>query len=109
MLGSWRSHSDYQTFLISRLMEIYETNTTIVEYYSSRIYKFYNLNLDVIKPLINPMYSLTGKPSNQQTELLRSFILMSDLGFNSLPKWIKHLRARKFTYRLVSFAIPFLK
>ncbi|WP_346962497.1 hypothetical protein [Clostridium sp.] len=93
MLGNWRSHSDYQTLLISRLMEIYKINTTIMEYYSSSIDKLYNLNLDVIKPLISPMYSLTGKPSNQQPEMLRSFILMSDLGFNSLPKWIKHLRA----------------
>lgn len=50
-------------------------------------------DIDDIKPLVSPMYSLTGKPSNQQPELLRSFILMSDLGFHSLPKWIKHLRA----------------
>jgi len=64
MLGNWHSHSDYQTFLISRLMKIYETNTTIVEYYSSSIDKLYNLNLNILKPLISPMYSLTGKPSN---------------------------------------------
>jgi len=52
MLGNWRSHSDYQAFLISRLMEIYETNTTIVEYYLSSIDKLYNLNLNVIKHLL---------------------------------------------------------
>jgi len=65
MLGNWRSHSDYQSFLLSNLMETYKVNPTIVEYYSSSIDKLYNLNLDDIKPLISPMYSLTGKPSNQ--------------------------------------------
>lgn len=64
-----------------------------MQYYSSSIQKLYNLNLDDIKSLVSPMYSLTGKPSNQQPELLRSFILMSDLDFHSLPKWIEHLRA----------------
>ncbi|MCT7443328.1 hypothetical protein N5V56_22830, partial [Escherichia coli] len=77
----------------SSISELYKTDPTIVEYYSSSIEKLYNLNLDDIKPLIRETYSLTGKPSNQQPELFRSFILMSDLGFHSLQNWIKHLRA----------------
>jgi len=93
MLGNWRSHSDYQSFLLSSLMETYRLNPSIVKYYSSSIDKLYNLNLDDIKPMISQMYSLTGKPSNQQPEILRSFILMSDLDFHSVSKWIKHLRA----------------
>jgi hypothetical protein len=101
MLGNWRSHFDYQNFLLSSIKEIYKADPTIVEYYSSSIEKLYNLNLDDIKPLVSPMYSLTGKPSNQQPELLRSFILMSDLDFYSLPKWIEHLRAHSILCTIV--------
>ena len=74
MLGNWRSHCDYQNFLLSSINELYKTNPTIVEYYSSSIQKLYKLNIDDIKPLVIPMCSLTGKPLNQQPEILRSFI-----------------------------------
>jgi hypothetical protein len=72
-----------------------------VEYYSSSIEKLYTLNLDHMKPLVSETYSLTSKPSNQQPELLRSFILMSDLGFHSLPRWVKHLRAHDILYPII--------
>lgn len=101
MLGSWRSHSNYQNFLLSNIKEFYKLNPTIVEYYSSSIEKLYNLDLDVIKPLISETYSLTGKPSNQQPELFKSFILMSDLGFHSLSKWVRHLRAHDILCSIV--------
>ncbi|KZL92743.1 hypothetical protein CLMAG_25570 [Clostridium magnum DSM 2767] len=101
MLGSWRSHSNYQNFLLSNIKGFYKLNPTIVEYYSSSIEKLYNLDFDVIKPLISETYSLTGKPSNQQPELFRSFILMSDLGFHSLPKWLRHLRAHDILCSIV--------
>jgi len=104
MLGIWRSHSDYQHFLISSINEFYKSNPNTVEYYSSSIEKLYNLNLDVIKPLISPMYSLTGKPSNQQPEFLKSFILMSDLGFYSITNWIKHLRAHDILCSIIGVA-----
>lgn len=64
MLGNWRSHCDYQNFLLSSISELYKTDPTIVKYYSSSIQKLYNLNLDDIKQLVSPMYFLTGKASN---------------------------------------------
>ncbi|MDF2636546.1 MAG: hypothetical protein K0R78_3420 [Pelosinus sp.] len=42
-----------------------------MEYYLLSIEKLYLLNLDEINPLVSGSYSKTGKPSNQQPELLR--------------------------------------
>ena len=53
MLGNWRSHFDYQIFLLSSIKEILKINPTIVEYYSSSIKKLYILNLWIHFQMIN--------------------------------------------------------
>ncbi|WP_150131716.1 hypothetical protein [Clostridium sp. JN-1] len=42
--------------------------------------------------MIEPCFSNTGKPSNQQQEIFRSFIFMPKLGYHSISKWIDFLR-----------------
>ncbi|APM40795.1 hypothetical protein [Clostridium kluyveri] len=93
MLAIWRSHAEYQLFLINNLLSLYTQSKTSLNFYSEALSKLYILDLDVIKPLIQPCFSNTGKPSNQQPEIFRSFILMSELGYYSIPKWIAFLRA----------------
>ena len=104
MLGLWRSHSEYQEFMVSNLAQLYIKDRLSVEFYSEHFSKLYFINLNEFKPLIASRYSSTGKPSNQQPELFRSFILMSLLNFHSIPLWIKYLRA----HEILCFAIGLL-
>ena len=93
MLGIWRSHAEYQLFLINNVLPFYISNKPTMEFYSQALTKLYILDLDVLKPLLEPCFSTTGKPSNQQPEIFRSFILMSELDYYSIPKWIAFLKA----------------
>jgi hypothetical protein len=38
-----------------------------------------------------PYYSITGAPAKNQPELIRSFILMSELGYHSITDWVEKL------------------
>lgn len=89
MLGKWRPHSEYQNYLIENILPIYASDKARVEFYSDALSKLYLLDMDPIKPLFEPVFSNTGKPSNQQPEIFRSFVLMSELKEHSIPEWIK--------------------
>ena len=89
MLGFWRSHSDYQQFVISSLRTC-DSSESILEY-KSAISKLFILDLDKLKNIISPLYSSTGRPALHQPEIFRSFILMNDLGFK-LDNWIPKLQ-----------------
>lgn len=93
MLCIWRSHAEYQSFLINNTLSLCISDKLIVDFYFESLSKLYILDLDVLKPLIEPYFSTTGKPSNQQPEIFRSYILMSELHYNSIPKWIAFLKA----------------
>ena len=93
MLGFWRSHAEYQLFLINNIKPFYTSNRPTVEFYCDALTKLYILDLDMLKPLLEPRFSNTGKPSNQQPEIFRSFVLMSELHYTSIPKWIAFLKA----------------
>lgn len=95
MLGYWRPHNEYQTFLIENLIPIYLSDKPLVEQYDKALSKLYSLDLDPIKTIIEGYYSHTGTPALNQPELLRSFILMSELRIHSIPKWVKKLRKNR--------------
>jgi len=90
MLGSWQTHADYQRQMVARLTLAARTNPFACLEYESSISKLYILNLDLLKPVIAPLYPAIGRPSKNQPEIFRSIILMNDLGY-SLDKWIVKL------------------
>lgn len=91
MLGFWRSHSDYQNFVTTELLNIAIVNPSALFEYQTEISKLYILNLDGLKNVIAPLYSHTGRPSKQQPEIFRSFILMNHLGY-APDNWIFKLK-----------------
>ena len=95
MLGYWRSHKDYQQFLIEKIAHIYLSDKPIVELYENALSKLYLLDLDPLKTVVADCYSNTGAPALNQPELFRSFILMSELKIHSIPKWVQMLRKNK--------------
>ncbi|MBU3187934.1 hypothetical protein [Clostridium estertheticum] len=92
MLGIWRSHVEYRLFLINNVLPFYIRYRT-VEFYFRALTKLYPLKLVIPKALLKPRFSTTGKSSNQQPEMFRSFILMPELYYNSISKWISLLEA----------------
>ena len=91
MLGKWRSHAEYCDFVKEKLRSISQTNAEVLYEYENEISKLYILNLDKLRKIIAPLYSDTGRPSNLQPEIFRSFILMNQLEI-TLDNWMFKLK-----------------
>ena len=90
LLGFWRSHADYQQQTATALALIARSSPHELWEYEQSISKLYILNLDPLKPIVAPLYSSTGRPSENQPEIFRSLILMNDLKL-SLDEWVVKL------------------
>ena len=91
MLGNWLPHKEYQTKVIEKLREIALITPESVREYKDEISKVYQLDLDELKPIISPLYSHTGRKSEHQPEIFRSFVLMSSLKMCP-DNWVEKLR-----------------
>ena len=90
MLGIWRSHEDYQHRMIDSVSKMFKRNPKSIANHETAILKMYHLDLDCIKEDFIPLFSSTGKPSNHQPELFRSFILMSHYKHSSIDEWVAY-------------------
>ena len=99
MLGFWRSHEDYQKFVVRELSSIARIFPSALFEYETEISKLYILNLDELKNVIASLYSYTGRPSEFQPEIFRSCILMNHLGF-APDNWVDKLR-KNFVLRTI--------
>ena len=91
MLGSWRSHAAYQSFLIETLYPFWHSDPQRVKQYADLIAKLYVLDLGKFLKIIFSRFSFTGRPSNQQPEIFRSFVAMLELGETRINNWHKRL------------------
>ena len=78
MLGKWRSHAEYQQYLIDALRTEKQRNLQSLTDFETSIQKLYRMNLDSLKDDFAGLFSYTGKPSNFQPEMFRAFVLMCD-------------------------------
>ena len=76
-------------------MPLFESDKKNVLHYKIALSKLYILDLDPLKPLLAGYYSITGTPAKNQPELIRSFILMSELKIHSITKWVEELQANE--------------
>jgi hypothetical protein len=74
-----------------KIFTVFEADKDNVLQYKKALSKLYILDLDSLKPLLAGHYSITGAPVKNQPELIRSFILMSQLGYQSITKWVEKL------------------
>ena len=94
MLGIWRSHSDYQHFMVSLVNREFRHNPKSIKNHEAEILKMYHLNLDNVRDDFIPLFSVKGRPSNCQPEVLRSLLLMSSVRFGGgIDKWVNHAAA----------------
>ena len=100
MLGYWRSHSDYQNFVVSTFSETSRFYMPSLFEYEDVISKLYIANLDKLQDLLSPLYSNTGRPAEVQSEIFRSLILMNHLKC-PLNNWSQKLKSN-FVLRTVA-------
>jgi hypothetical protein len=93
MLGNWRTHKEYQSYLLEKILPFFESDKKKVLHYEDALSKLYILDLDPLKELLAKHFSITGAPAKNQPELIRSFVLMSELKFHSIPKWVEELQS----------------
>ena len=72
MLKTWKSHSDYKEFLISKLSSLYKSIPKQIEILEPSISKLYCLDLDILKDTLKPYYSSTGRLATFQPEIFLS-------------------------------------
>jgi hypothetical protein len=101
LLGSWRSHLQYQRFLVDKLKFFFKDNPNSFKNYESAILKMYYLNLDLVQDDFAAIFSSTGRPSNFQPEIFRSFVLMLHFKFASYEKWVAFASATPIICALV--------
>jgi len=89
MLGKWRTHAEYQRFLVDALLTEKARNPQSLADYEDTILKLYSLNLDSVKTDFVKRFSVTGRPSNLQPEMFRAFVLMADQKVAGIEEWRK--------------------
>jgi hypothetical protein len=101
MLGNWLTHKAYQENVVEKLRQIAMIMPEAVCEYKDEISKLYLLDLDVLKPIISPLCSHTGRTENQP-EIFRSFVLMSSLKMCP-DNWVVKLRNNAVLRAICSF------
>ena len=101
MLGTWRTHAEYQTYLLAKLALLEPLYSRSIQDFSTTIIKMWLLNLDQMKPIVSPLFSPIGRPSNQQPELMRFAVLMADQREHDVDRWLKTVAATPLFCALV--------
>jgi len=93
MLGTWRPHTEYQTHLLQKLKQLQCTHSKSIQDFTTTILKMWQMDLDPMQSIIAPLFSLIGRPSNQQPEIMRLLILMGDRREHDIDRWLKTVAA----------------
>lgn len=104
MLANWRTHEEYQSYLVENIIPYFLHDRKNVEQYETALSKLYILDLDPIKTLLVQYYSITGAPAKNQPELFRSFILMSELRVHSITKWVEMLEHNQILCTMIGLS-----
>ena len=101
MIGDWRSHADYKKFMIERINREFSHNRNSIHYFETALLKMNHLDLDNVIEDFIPLFSSTGRPSHQQPELFRSFLLMSHFKYASIDEWVAYASSSNIICALV--------
>jgi len=91
MIKHWASHAEYQQFVFDAVSHLNGAQLKKLSSYADSMDKLTSLNLDPVGLHLFPFYSDTGRPALNQPQILRSFVLMMDLGELSLTNWVNQL------------------
>ena len=94
MLIHWQSHQEYLNFLHEAKVHLDSSQRIRLQLeFGSVREKLRLLDLDPVMEFLSGFFSHLGRPAKNQTQILRSLVLMMMTGFTSLTAWVKKLRA----------------
>ena len=111
MLKTYSSHREFLLSLDANLNCLsHDSQLRLKEFkFRSALMKVRLLNTDLAYPILAPLYSATGRPGNDPTIYLRSFILMGHFGYTSIDHWCSHVTYDPLLMILIgvdSFSFP---
>lgn len=93
MLKHWETHAEYQHFISEAVALLNPSQLKRLYAMSDSWEKLTSMNLDPVGEFLAPFYSDTGRPTINQPQILRSFILMLDCKFTILTNWVTALQS----------------
>ena len=94
MLVHWQSHQEYLNFLHETKVHLDSSQRARLRLEFGAVRdKLRLLDLDPVMDYLSAFYSHTGRPAKNQTQIIRSLVLMVMLGFTSLTAWVSKLKA----------------
>ena len=87
MLRDWTYHTTYQENIRKELQLLSDNEKSRLSLFQNRLCKLFLLNLDPLLSIIKPLYPVFGRPSKNQSEIIRSLILMLDCKVYSITAW----------------------
>ena len=103
MLGKWLPHQEYKEKTIINLLPHLNFHKSRVIQMEETILKLLHLDLDKSLPIIKPLYSYTGAPSQEQAGIIRSLILMLDQKKHGLTEWAELVANDRLLYDICGF------
>ena len=96
MLIQWQSHREYLHFVHEAKVHMDSSQRTRLhlEFGAARE-KLRILNLDPVMEYLSQFYSAIGRPAKNQTQIIRSLVLMVMLHVTSLTFWLQKLKAER--------------
>lgn len=94
MLIHWQSHQEYLFFLHETKLHLDSSRRKRLQFeFGSAREKLRLLDLDPVMGYLSAFYPHTGRPAKNQTQIIRSRVLMLMLGSTSLTAWIRKCKA----------------
>lgn len=105
MLKHLSTYQDYIDFLVKMEEEYRDLFKLTVSSpnYSKALFKMVFLDVDALIPILEKLYSNTGRPATNQIEMFRSIILMSHFRCLSFKKWANRLKEEPLLALLSGF------
>ena len=94
MLIKCSSHVEFKQFLQKQVPLLWAVDSKRLMSFSGSLTKVWFLNLDPAIHLLSQRFSSIGRPVKYDPVcILRSLVLMLDLGYHSVTKWVQALRS----------------
>ena len=92
MLGKWQPHLEYRQYTSRELSSRWPVYLQNIVQHKGGIKKLWLLDLDELRGEFGPCYALTGRPAENQPEILRSLVMMVVGHEDSVDSWVERLR-----------------
>lgn len=92
LLGKWHTQAEYRAYVAQELGMRWPVYAQGILSYQDAITKLWLLDLDALRWDLSLYYAYTGRPAENQPEILRSLVLMVECREDSIDSWVERLR-----------------